>query len=59
MTEQSIWALDEIRRAVCGKTEGGLWRELKLAERIAALEDEVRRLRNSAQQPSGASVRTW
>lgn len=59
MTEQSILALDEIRRAVCGEIEGGLWRELKLAARIAELEDEVRRLRERAPEPTGATVRTW
>lgn len=41
MTEQSILALDEIRRAVCGEIEGGLWRELKLAEEIAKLRREI------------------
>lgn len=59
MTESRIFEYNAIRREVCGETEGGLWRELKLAARIAELEDEVRRLRNSAPQPPGASVRTW
>jgi len=32
---------------------------VKLAARIAELEDDVRRLRERAPEPTGATVRTW